>query len=98
MAQYIDKSALVAEIKRLHEAHSGKYGCDEVGLNLEYLEDFLDTLEVKEVDLKKEFEDYLNNVEGQPRIWHSDEQIEWAKNIACHFYGLGLKARKEEVE
>jgi hypothetical protein len=54
MAQYIDKDALKAEIERLHKAHSGRYGCDEVGLNLEYLEDFIDTLEVKEVDLESE--------------------------------------------
>lgn len=54
MAQYIEKSTLLAEIERLHKAHSGRYGCDEVGLNLEYLEDFIDTLEVKEVDLEKE--------------------------------------------
>ena len=51
MAHLIDKDALVAEIQRLHSAHSGKYGCDEVGINLEHLEDFLDTLEVKEVNL-----------------------------------------------
>ena len=46
----IYKDALVAEIERLHSVHSGKYGCDEVAINLEYLEDFLDTIEVKEVD------------------------------------------------
>lgn len=39
--KYIDADKLLAEIKRLHKAHSGKYGCDEVGLNLEYLEDFI---------------------------------------------------------
>jgi hypothetical protein len=54
VAQYIEKSTLLAEIERLHKAHSGRYGCDEVGLNLEYLEDFIDTLEVKEVNLEEE--------------------------------------------
>lgn len=49
-----------------------------------------------EVDLEKEFEDYLDNMEGQPRMWHPDEQIEWAKDIARHFYKLGLNTRKEE--
>lgn len=47
-------------------------------------------------DLEKEFEDYIGTMEGQPRMWHPDEQIEWAKDIARHFYGLGLNARKEE--
>jgi len=52
--------------------------------------------EQPEVDLEKEFEDYLNNMEGQPRIWHSDEQIEWAKDIARHFWNKGYNARKED--
>lgn len=41
MEKYIDAEKLIAEIRRLHDAHSGKHGCDEVGLNLEYLEDFV---------------------------------------------------------
>lgn len=49
----------------------------------------------RELD-EKEFEDYLDNVEGQPRVWHSDEQMEWAKDIARHFFELGRNARKEE--
>ena len=49
-----------------------------------------------EVDLEKEIDDFLDNIEGVPRMWHSDEQIEWAKDIARHFYELALNARKEE--
>ena len=56
----------------------------------------IDTLEVKEVDLEKEFESFLDNIEGVPRMWHSDEQIEWAKDIAKHFFELGLKTQKGE--
>lgn len=52
--------------------------------------------EQPEVDLEKEFDGFLNKKEGVPRMWHSDEQIEWAKDIARHFYELGLNARKEE--
>ena len=55
---------------------------------------FINALEVKEVDLEKEFESFLDNIEGVPRMWHSDEQIEWAKDIAKHFFELGLKAQK----
>lgn len=53
--KYIDAEKLIAEIERLHKAHSGKYGCDEVGLNLEYLEDFISSLqqEQPEVYLEK---------------------------------------------
>ena len=45
MAKYIPAEKLIAEIERLHKAHSGKYGCDEVALNLEHLEDFITSLQ-----------------------------------------------------
>lgn len=45
MIKYIDAEKLISEIRRLHDAHSGKHGCDEVGLNLEYLEDFVTSLQ-----------------------------------------------------
>ena len=98
MAQYIPLEPLVAEIKRLHEAHSGKYGCDEVGLNLEYLEDFLDTLEAKEVDLEKEIEEH---VIGMPMSeFTHDSEVEgfwdWAREEFRHFFELGIKAQKGE--
>ena len=58
------------------------------------------TLEVKEVDFEKEFKRFLNEVEGVPRMWHSGEQIEWAKDLAKHFLELGMsvsnKAQKGE--
>ena len=55
MTQYIDKAVLVAEINRVlnsydpNEITSGRYA-------LVSLRDFLDTLEVKEVDLVKEYD------------------------------------------
>ena len=36
-------------------------------------------------ELEKEFSRFLDNVEGTPRMWHSDEQMEWALDIARHF-------------
>ena len=50
MNMYIDTEKLKTEIERLHKAHSGKYGCDEVGLNLEYLEDFIDSIQQEQPD------------------------------------------------
>ncbi len=50
---------------------------------------------MKDVDLEKEFEWFLDEVEDVPRMWHSDEQIEWAKDIAKHFYELGLAQKGE---
>lgn len=52
----------------------------------------VDTLEV---DLEKEFNNFLDDVEGVPRMWHSNEQIEWGKDIAKHFFGLGLRLNQK---
>ena len=53
-------------------------------------------LEVKEADLEKELNDFLDNIVGVPDIfWHYDKQIEWAEDIAKHFFELGLKAKQE---
>lgn len=57
------------------------------------LKDFINTLEVKKVDLEKEFNNFLDDVEGVPRMWHSDEQIEWGRDIAKHFFELGIKVQ-----
>lgn len=61
MAQYIDKDALVAEIKRRMENNRGKqslpqyFGMIEEDLNIL---SFIDTLEVKDVDLNEEIKVY----------------------------------------
>ena len=63
MTQYIDKSALVAEIERKKEEYKEdyrKYGNPYDSVLYDEMEDilsFLDTLEVKEVDLDKETTD-----------------------------------------
>lgn len=92
MAQYIDKDALVAEIERKYEtnligAHSAfRNGKIEA---LREVKDFLNTLEVKEVDLEKSISDWLN--EGLP---NEEELLDYIKETAKHFYVLGLKAQK----
>lgn len=83
MAQYIDKSAVVAEIERLFQEHSSKEYIDEGGVVLEQLEDCLDTLEVKEVDLEKEMENWIENNQDTAGFYNN---VEFAK----HFFGLGM--------
>lgn len=52
MAHYIDKNALVAEIeRRLHQLTDTAFD-SMIGRNLIEIKDFINTLEVKEVDLE----------------------------------------------
>ena len=106
MAQYISKSALVAEIERriddlynfLPDAskvengsittseacNTGKYTA------LESFRRFIDTLEVKEVNL-----DYIKDeLDRVVKIYKPDGDFGWGTlyNIATHFFELGLKA------
>ncbi len=50
---------------------------------------FLDTLEVKEVDLEEEYNNYMEKYNG---VWVDSDYIKFAK----HFFELGLKAQKGE--
>lgn len=62
MKEYIDKAALVAEIKKRQKEHDEKKydyaSSDHFWASVEdgKILSFIDTLEVKEVDLKKPFE------------------------------------------
>jgi len=90
MEQYINKSALVAEIKRRMDENCGKqslpqyFGMVEEDLNIL---SFLDTLEVKEVDL--DFEQELYKAFGQVK------DFTLGMRIAKYFYSLGLKAQHD---
>ena len=119
MAQYIDKDALIAEAdRRLDELYNllpdaskvengtitiseacntGKYTA------LESFKDYVDTLEVKEVDLEKELESWRHNhFHGRRDKEASGEYFERVSqlDLAKHFFELGLQARtdKELVE
>ena len=98
----IDKDALVAEMERLYKEHSSKYECDEAALVLDDLEDFIDTLEVKEVDLDKEIKEqidkyYENCNKKLEEMGEDDNDISFLTldGFARHFYELGLKAKGE---
>jgi len=81
MKHYIDKSALVVEIKRrIKEHHSGYLVC------LKDILSSLNTLEVKEVDLEKEIDTIVDAIPCRR------EHIEF---IAKHFFELGLKVKGE---
>jgi hypothetical protein len=92
MEQYISKSALVAEIEKRRidwsygssiEAKYKKEECDDIL-------SFIDTFEVKEVDLDAELEHYKE--EQNIRYEEDINMFEFAK----HFFELGLKAQKGE--
>ena len=90
MEQYISKSAIKAEIERRIKSLNKDRDFNYLQIKeLEALLSFLDTLEVKGVDLEKEAENFVKTGE-------------FAKNespvltIARHFFELGLKTQKGE--
>lgn len=94
MTQYINKADVVAEIERLREE---EYPCDTFEESTGYynaldeVSSFLNTLEVKEVDLEEEFDNYTKN------ILACDVQFEpftHLYNCAKYFYELGLNTNK----
>ena len=101
MKQYIDKATVVAEIERLKECNRKICGGDFDFLKKAYpkhyysteiyndILSFLDTLEVKDVDLEKEIELVKGDYEQVDVAWNNDFDF-----IAKHFFELGLKAKK----
>jgi hypothetical protein len=89
--QYIDKSALVAEIERRATFFMGeskkKTTSDDssCAVALYGLLSFLDTLEVKEVELDWEINLWVKNLHRVPNF-------EELNKFAKHFFELGLKA------
>ena len=98
MTQYIDKSAVVAEIERRIKE------IDEIGIclspkgHLTNLLCHLNALEVKEVDLEKEIkEEYLKHrcYSGKDNMLVILNEPQF-NEVAKHFFKLGLKAQKGE--
>lgn len=96
MKRYIDKSALVAEIEKLRKNQrlDDRHGQGVLD-GLHAIEIFLDTPEVKEVDLEKEIKLYKMR---NPIIGHREESLyNYMSNVAKHFFELGIKATTEEI-
>ena len=104
MRQYIDKETLVAEIKSLYQKAIELYGYSQFNTAYNNVLESIDTLEVKEVDLEKELNDFI---EQQKAFVNDDRVVEYNNgdtfnhiydllNIAKHFFKLGLNAQKGE--
>ena len=106
MSHYIDKDALVAEINKLikkNELYLDDNVSDSVRFQktsaysiLNEVLHFINTLEVKEVDLGKEIRRYRMN---NPIIGHREESLyDYMTNVAKHFFELGLNASNPIAE
>lgn len=109
MEQYIDKFAVVAEIKRRISLFQKEKNVEEASQTdvislgaraavLEEILSFLGTLDVKKVDLKKEIYDAekrFGDIDemGGYRILIFDDDF---RDILRHFFELGNKAQKGE--
>ena len=86
MKQYIDKAAVAEEIERRKEHYENiqmiKSGYEDNIEDFNELLSFLDTLEVKEVDLQKEYNDFIKS-----------DNVRSMFETAKYFFELGLKAR-----
>lgn len=101
MKQYIDKSALVAEIENeINKIDLNSIGDWRYRLQREHdievmknIISFINTLEVKEADLEKEIEEVKHNykVDDNRHTSICSADIEW---IAKHFFEFGLKVQK----
>jgi len=92
----IDKDTVVAEIERRKKYYENIQMIKPVyESNIEDFNEllsFLDTLEVKEVNLDKEIRRYRMN---NPIIGHREGTLyDYMANAAKHFFELGLKAQK----
>ena len=95
MKQYIDKDALVTKInhhRQFTPEHTNAFIEGEEHAYRTILS-FLDSLEVKEVDLEKEIEEVKHNykVDDNRHTSICSADIEW---LANHFFELGLRAQK----
>lgn len=97
-----DKELIKQEIERIIEEETPiskgsdyYHGTKE---SMEKLLQFIDSLqEEHNEDLKEEFNRFLDE-EGVPRMWHSDEQMEWGMDIARHFAEWQKKKDQETIE
>lgn len=100
MEQYIPKAAVVAEIERRLDLLANAPVVDneefDAIIGAKYYElinlvQYINNLEVKEVDFKKEFDNYTKNILACD-VQH--EPFTHLYNCAKHFFELGIKAKK----
>ena len=94
MTHLIDKAALVAELERIeHETNYEPFTGEVLGKRCacKSLLSFLDTHEVKEVDLEKEIDKEIETRWRGEYLFTSK-----FRESAKHFFELGLKVQKEE--
>ena len=90
----IDKDALVAEIdKKLAITSYANYGAQRIWAYND-VKEIINTLEVKEVDLEKELEEWIKYGPHTNYPWCTIPDA--IKITAEHFFELGLKAQKGE--
>ena len=104
MTQLIDKDRVVAEIESYKNSFCDRNGYleDSETNGLAYdtlceLEDSIDTLEVKEVDLRKEMDKEWNKckpIDEGMGLEIASIEYEQFDNIAKHFFELGIKLKK----
>ena len=107
MAQYINKDALVAEIERLKNT-SLEYGYNTMqkvladsgkDISLRQLQNFIDDIEVKSVDLEEDINDFINEEYHYTEYdgkWIDEK--DWRDSIqrcAKHFFELGIKTAQK---
>ena len=102
MSKYIDSEKLVVEIKRLKD----KYPSWQLKLAMDDLCVLITSLqqEQQEVDLEEEVRNYLKThhlhiKDGGRVVFDNDDSPNFMcdiRDIARHFYELGLNARKED--
>ena len=84
----IDKDPLVAEIERLKAELPKNRGYKRNAYN--HVLHIISTLEVKEVDLEKEYKDFVE----EDAVYNKLVNGIVGKAIAKHFFELGLKAKQ----
>ncbi len=101
MEHLIDKYALIAKIeKEIKHIYAGREYVgipsneENVVMGLQKAEDIINTIEVKEVDLEKEYKQF---VQDDP-VYNKLVNDIVGKAIAKHFFELGIKTRKIEAK
>ena len=93
MKKYVDKSEVVAEIERIkkEECPIDTYEGRSKLFYFEQFLSFLDTLEVKEMDLEKELDEWMRYGPHTNYPWCTIPDA--IKITAEHFFELGLKTK-----